>query len=302
MQIKKKMSCSNNIVCEIHGDSFIVENYSSGDIVCSQCGLVIVNQAVHEHAEWRFALDERCIIENPEKKELVETLYTNYANPVAQIKKFKEHHERFLDMFFDEYKVEAHVVLAAKENFLFFKKEFSNVDLEILVCAVIFYTLEFFGCIVTLPQIIFFAPRLSMFAVSTALTNKILKFKRKMEEIKPYNFAKNKDEYFFNFTERLAGHQIIKRKTAPIFLKLLKEMNTYLETKIDINSKRPLQTSTVVAAFYILQKKSPAPKDLLKKLCFLAGIKDNSINYWMQIIKNLKISPEQCFNNNNNFI
>mgnify|MGYP003479477939 CR=1 FL=1 len=216
---------------------------------------------------------------------------------------YKTHHERFIDLFFENYNVEKHIVNEVKNNFLTFKKKFSNVDLELLVCAVIFFTLEYNGCIVSLNFILQFAPRLSTkFPPDTSLINRILKFKRKMEETRNTNTEDCKELYFLNFTEKLIKAKIIPRQTSPKFLENFKDMHSFISKNININSKRPLQTEAVLSIFYVLETKLKLdmPKEILKNLCQIAGLRDNSINYWMQIVKKSGFFNTNLLNKNEN--
>lgn len=275
-----------DVFCEIHGPDPTLEDFSTGDIICMQCGLVLAERAVSEQPDWKM-YGERCIIEDPEKRKIMDRLKTEYSNSAVQIKKYKIHHERFIDLFFEKHNVEAYIQTEVKNNFLTFKKQFSNVDLELLMCAVIFYTLEINGCIISLPQILDCAPRFSKIADSSVV-NRILKFKRKMEDgpLTVTNVEECVDRYFLNFTEKLSIIKIIPKNKAAIFLNSFKEMRNTIMAKIHVNSKRPLQTSAVLAIYYVLETKLQPqnPRDLLKVLCNIAGVRDNSITYWMQQI------------------
>lgn len=281
-----------DVSCEFHGNQFLVEDYSSGNVVCNQCGLVLVERAICELPDWRSASLQRCVIEDPENREIIDRIRREYTNASVQIKKYKERYESFIDMFYDTYHgADKNVVEATKNNFLTFKKHFSNVDLEMLVCAVVYHTLEFFGCVVTLKNIIKMAPRLSTYEYTSSLVGKITKYKRKMDELCPENeFCR--DYYFSNFVERLVrmcGEKIITKSGRTDLLEQIKTIYAFISSKININSKRPLQAGAVLAAFYALERFFEEPKDLLKILCSLADIREQSINYWLQKIKELKI-------------
>lgn len=291
------------IFCEQHGPEQTLEDFSTGDMVCLKCGLVLAARVVCEAPDWRFnSSNQRCSLETPES-EILNRIKSEYTNSTNQIKKYKTHHERFIDLFFENYNVEKHIVNEVKNNFLTFKKKFSNVDLELLVCAVIFFTLEYNGCIVSLNFILQFAPRLSTkFPPDTSLINRILKFKRKMEETRNTNTEDCKELYFLNFTEKLIKAKIIPRQTSPKFLENFKDMHSFISKNININSKRPLQTEAVLSIFYVLETKLKLdmPKEILKNLCQIAGLRDNSINYWMQIVKKSGFFNTNLLNKNEN--
>lgn len=51
-------SFTNSIRCESHPDAVLVEDHRAGDLICSQCGLVIGDRIVDVGSEWRtFAND-----------------------------------------------------------------------------------------------------------------------------------------------------------------------------------------------------------------------------------------------------
>lgn len=49
---------TNKITCEVHKDTNIIEDVSSGDVCCGECGLVLVERCVDASCEWRRHDDE----------------------------------------------------------------------------------------------------------------------------------------------------------------------------------------------------------------------------------------------------
>lgn len=43
----------NKIRCYAHPDAPLIDDYSAGDMICSECGLVVVDRCIDVGAEWR---------------------------------------------------------------------------------------------------------------------------------------------------------------------------------------------------------------------------------------------------------
>ena len=49
----------NILKCESHPDAFLIEDHRAGDMICSQCGLVVGDRIIDVGSEWRtFANDK----------------------------------------------------------------------------------------------------------------------------------------------------------------------------------------------------------------------------------------------------
>jgi len=44
---------SNRVVCPQHPDAHLIEDYHAGDMICSQCGLVVGDRVIDVGSEWR---------------------------------------------------------------------------------------------------------------------------------------------------------------------------------------------------------------------------------------------------------
>lgn len=44
--------------CESHPDAYLIEDYRAGDLICSQCGLVVGERMIDVDAEWRSFADD----------------------------------------------------------------------------------------------------------------------------------------------------------------------------------------------------------------------------------------------------
>lgn len=281
------------VVCEQHPFQLPVEDYSTGDIVCKSCGLVLVQRAVCDQPDWVSSAEkpstkQRCLIQDPNKQQIAERIKSEYVNSDLQIKRFKQLHEIVIDVFFSNFRVESHIENLTKNNFLTFKKIFSNVNLEILLCSAIHFTLEQNGYVVPLEVVATLLPNLlSLGGLSTATRNKILKIKRKMEEYQPQLHSDIKFEtYLLNFTDRLSSEGIIQVHEKKRLIELFTAKYIELKETTNINSKTPLQTTSVISIFLVLTgNASSNPKDLLRALCNIAGIRDSSIIYWMNTLK-----------------
>ena len=47
-----------DLVCENHPTSSLIHDWSAGDIVCSDCGLVVQERAIDVGTEWRTFSNE----------------------------------------------------------------------------------------------------------------------------------------------------------------------------------------------------------------------------------------------------
>ena len=48
-----KSAVYQEVCCRYHPDSFLIEDYSAGDQICSECGLVVGSRVIDVSAEWR---------------------------------------------------------------------------------------------------------------------------------------------------------------------------------------------------------------------------------------------------------
>ncbi|RWS19362.1 transcription initiation factor IIB-like protein, partial [Leptotrombidium deliense] len=48
------------VACRYHPDSNLIEDYRAGDVICSECGLVVGDRVIDVSSEWRnFSDDNR---------------------------------------------------------------------------------------------------------------------------------------------------------------------------------------------------------------------------------------------------
>lgn len=52
------MSNSSNVTCHYHPQAILTEDQSAGDVICTDCGLVVVDRAIDVHSEWRTFADD----------------------------------------------------------------------------------------------------------------------------------------------------------------------------------------------------------------------------------------------------
>lgn len=50
---------SNRVVCYAHPDSPLIEDYRAGDMICSECGLVVGDRVIDVGSEWRTFSNEK---------------------------------------------------------------------------------------------------------------------------------------------------------------------------------------------------------------------------------------------------
>lgn len=50
---------SNKVVCYAHPDSPLIEDYRAGDMICSECGLVVGDRVIDVGSEWRTFSNEK---------------------------------------------------------------------------------------------------------------------------------------------------------------------------------------------------------------------------------------------------
>lgn len=46
------------LACRFHGDAELIEDARAGDMICSQCGLVVAERLVDVSSEWRTFADD----------------------------------------------------------------------------------------------------------------------------------------------------------------------------------------------------------------------------------------------------
>ena len=50
---------SKQIFCESHPDAYLINDCAAGDVICSECGLVLLERAIDIGTEWRtFSNDD----------------------------------------------------------------------------------------------------------------------------------------------------------------------------------------------------------------------------------------------------
>lgn len=50
---------SNKVVCYAHPDAPLIEDYRAGDMICSECGLVVGDRVIDVGSEWRTFSNEK---------------------------------------------------------------------------------------------------------------------------------------------------------------------------------------------------------------------------------------------------
>lgn len=50
---------ANKVVCYAHPDSPLIEDYRAGDMICSECGLVVGDRVIDVGSEWRTFSNEK---------------------------------------------------------------------------------------------------------------------------------------------------------------------------------------------------------------------------------------------------
>lgn len=50
-------------MCYAHPDAPLIEDYRAGDVICSECGLVIGDRVIDVGAEWRTFANEKSTFE-----------------------------------------------------------------------------------------------------------------------------------------------------------------------------------------------------------------------------------------------
>lgn len=50
---------SNKVVCYAHPESPLIEDYRAGDMICSECGLVVGDRVIDVGSEWRTFSNEK---------------------------------------------------------------------------------------------------------------------------------------------------------------------------------------------------------------------------------------------------
>lgn len=49
----------NKVVCYAHPDAPLIEDYRAGDMICSECGLVVGDRVIDVGSEWRTFSNEK---------------------------------------------------------------------------------------------------------------------------------------------------------------------------------------------------------------------------------------------------
>lgn len=49
----------NRVVCYAHPDAQLIEDYRAGDMICSECGLVVGDRVIDVGSEWRTFSNEK---------------------------------------------------------------------------------------------------------------------------------------------------------------------------------------------------------------------------------------------------
>lgn len=50
---------SNKVCCYAHPDAPLIEDYRAGDMICSECGLVVGDRVIDVGSEWRTFSNEK---------------------------------------------------------------------------------------------------------------------------------------------------------------------------------------------------------------------------------------------------
>lgn len=50
---------SNKVICYAHPDAALIEDYRAGDMICSECGLVVGDRVIDVGSEWRTFSNEK---------------------------------------------------------------------------------------------------------------------------------------------------------------------------------------------------------------------------------------------------
>ncbi len=50
---------SSRVVCQQHPDAPMIEDYRAGDMICSECGLVVGDRVIDVGSEWRTFSNEK---------------------------------------------------------------------------------------------------------------------------------------------------------------------------------------------------------------------------------------------------
>lgn len=59
IQLIKVFKMSSKVVCPQHPDAPTIEDYRAGDMICSECGLVIGDRVIDVGSEWRTFSNEK---------------------------------------------------------------------------------------------------------------------------------------------------------------------------------------------------------------------------------------------------
>lgn len=57
--VHRHEALSNKIVCYAHPDAPLIEDYRAGDMICSECGLVVGDRVIDVGSEWRTFSNEK---------------------------------------------------------------------------------------------------------------------------------------------------------------------------------------------------------------------------------------------------
>lgn len=58
-QLYRHETLANKVVCYAHPDSPLIEDYRAGDMICSECGLVVGDRVIDVGSEWRTFSNEK---------------------------------------------------------------------------------------------------------------------------------------------------------------------------------------------------------------------------------------------------
>lgn len=91
---------SDHVQCRHHPDANLVEDYRAGDMICSECGLVVGDRVIDVSSEWRtFSNDnngaeDRCRVGGPENPLLESDLSTMIGPPPTGGSPYSKHHHK----------------------------------------------------------------------------------------------------------------------------------------------------------------------------------------------------------------
>lgn len=57
--VDRTETMSNKVVCYAHPDAHLIEDYRAGDMICSECGLVVGDRVIDVGSEWRTFSNEK---------------------------------------------------------------------------------------------------------------------------------------------------------------------------------------------------------------------------------------------------